>query len=263
MNLSVNFEIIYKNGSLYRPGELLDFYNLPASQTSLDLGNLPPFSSTAGNPPTVPLIAGQNYVIGMDASLTGSEGGVGYQYSESQSFTSFMPSNIAPPFAGPIYLPNTIFASGVVTYNFDLAVALGDSYNLDPALANSFIYKIGAGDPNFASVELPDIGNLNDYSLYLWKNGQWVFDAFLGADTLFNFGPGGVSEFEIRGIDPAVDASNGAEFMTQVTFTGDGTFDGSMTAVVPESSTWAMMLVGFAGLGYAGFRRKAARSVAA
>ena len=82
MNLSVNFEIIYKSESLYRPGELLDFYTLPASQTSLDLGDLPPFSSTAGNPPSIPLIAGQNYVIGIDAALTGSEGGVGYQYSE-------------------------------------------------------------------------------------------------------------------------------------------------------------------------------------
>jgi PEP-CTERM motif len=27
------------------------------------------------------------------------------------------------------------------------------------------------------------------------------------------------------------------------------------TAVVPEPSTWAMMMLGFAGLGYAGFRR--------
>ena len=139
---------------------------------------------------------------------------------------------------------------------------MGQSYNLDPELANSFIYRIGAGDPNFASVELPDIGNLADYALYLWENGQWVFDAFLGADTLFNFGPGGVSEFEIRGIDPAVDASSGVGFMTQVTFSGDGTFDGSMSAVVPEPSTWAMMLAGFAGLGYIGFRRKAASSVA-
>ncbi len=87
---------------------------------------------------------------------------------------------------------------------------MGQSYNLDPELANSFIYRIGDGDPNFASVELPDIGNLADYGLYLWENGQWVFDAFLGADTLLNFGPGGVSEFEIRGIDPAVDERTAA-----------------------------------------------------
>jgi hypothetical protein len=29
----------------------------------------------------------------------------------------------------------------------------------------------------------------------------------------------------------------------------------AFTPVVPEPSTWAMMLLGFAGLGYAGYRR--------
>ena len=38
--------------------------------------------------------------------------------------------------------------------------------------------------------------------------------------------------------------------------------DDNVTAV-PEPSTWAMMLLGFAGLGYAGFRtRKKAISIA-
>jgi PEP-CTERM motif len=32
---------------------------------------------------------------------------------------------------------------------------------------------------------------------------------------------------------------------------------GTMTAAVPEPSTWAMMLLGFAGLGYLGYRRRA------
>jgi PEP-CTERM motif len=32
--------------------------------------------------------------------------------------------------------------------------------------------------------------------------------------------------------------------------------DGNVTTLaVPEPSTWAMMLLGFAGLGYAGYRR--------
>jgi PEP-CTERM motif len=30
---------------------------------------------------------------------------------------------------------------------------------------------------------------------------------------------------------------------------------GSSTFVIPEPSTWAMMLIGFAGLGYGGYRR--------
>jgi subtilisin family serine protease len=39
-----------------------------------------------------------------------------------------------------------------------------------------------------------------------------------------------------------------------LTITGSGTF--AFGGAVPEPSTWAMMLVGFAGLGYAGYRTK-------
>jgi PEP-CTERM motif len=42
---------------------------------------------------------------------------------------------------------------------------------------------------------------------------------------------------------------------TGVSYTSDsGAFLSSPGTAVPEPSTWAMMLVGFAGLGYAGFR---------
>ncbi len=37
--------------------------------------------------------------------------------------------------------------------------------------------------------------------------------------------------------------------------TASGVFDSFVTATVPEPSTWAMMLLGFAGLGYAAYRR--------
>jgi len=33
------------------------------------------------------------------------------------------------------------------------------------------------------------------------------------------------------------------------------TFQSDLDAAVPEPTTWAMMLLGFAGLGYAGYRR--------
>jgi hypothetical protein len=38
-------------------------------------------------------------------------------------------------------------------------------------------------------------------------------------------------------------------------FTGDGTGVGNRGILVPEPSTWAMVLLGFAGLGYVGWRR--------
>jgi choice-of-anchor A domain-containing protein len=39
-------------------------------------------------------------------------------------------------------------------------------------------------------------------------------------------------------------------------------FDGALPSAVPEPSTWAMMLAGFAGLGFAGFRRARASAAA-
>ena len=37
--------------------------------------------------------------------------------------------------------------------------------------------------------------------------------------------------------------------------TASGAFDNFVSATAPEPSTWAMMLVGFAALGFAGYRR--------
>jgi hypothetical protein len=45
------------------------------------------------------------------------------------------------------------------------------------------------------------------------------------------------------------------------TITGSGTYSTTFT-LIPEPSTWAMMLIGFAGLGYAAFRRRAKRDPA-
>jgi hypothetical protein len=49
----------------------------------------------------------------------------------------------------------------------------------------------------------------------------------------------------IRGLDP----------FTTVTFATTGTAFEFTLGSVPEPSTWAMMVLGFAGLGYAAFRR--------
>ena len=48
------------------------------------------------------------------------------------------------------------------------------------------------------------------------------------------------------------DSNNGGTGNTDFGSLG---FSGGPTSAVPESSTWAMLLLGFAGLGLAGFRR--------
>jgi len=49
-------------------------------------------------------------------------------------------------------------------------------------------------------------------------------------------------------INSSFGTTGGAFILTSA---GDATF----TATIPEPSTWAMMLIGFAGLAYAGYRR--------
>lgn len=93
-----------------------------------------------------------------------------------------------------------IDSSGV--FHFNIAVTAGTATYIDPPIAIGYIYQTGAGNPDFASVDLPNIGNPSPYDLYLWNGTSFVFDTTLGPDTVFDFAAGGVGEFEVLGIDP-------------------------------------------------------------
>jgi hypothetical protein len=249
--------------------QAIDFFILPNTQTSFDLSKLGTVPG-AGGVPSIPLIAGHGYQISVEATLYGnnvpSDPSInGNELSTTRSFANFYPTSAPSPVTGPIYLPNVAMGPSGVIYNFDIDVTEGQSYNIDPASSRGFIYQIGAGDPNFASVDLPDIGNSNPYELLVWNGTKFVFVTYLGPDALFDFAAGGVSEFEVLGIDPSANLPllNGNAFVTTVTFTGSGTFTGTMTAVVPEPSTWTLLAIGFAGLGLTGWRRRPGQHAAA
>jgi hypothetical protein len=156
----------------------------------------------------------------------------------------------APP--GPIFIP-TADSSGI--FHFSISGIDPDiTYDLDPSVATGYIYSTGPGDPNFASVQLPDIGNPASYSLYLWDGSKFVFDALLAPETLFDFGPAGVDRFEILGIDPSlgVDPSNPTAFVTALTFAAAGDFTGTMTPIVAdvaEPGSIALLGIGLAAFG--------------
>ena len=142
-----------------------------------------------------------------------------------------------------------------------MTVQPGITYHLDPSVATGYIYQTASGNPNFASVSLPNIGNPNPYEVYIWNGTSFVFDTTLAADTVFDFAPGGVSRFEVLGIDPSLglDPNDGTAFITDLTFAGAGSFTGDMipiTTNVPEFSTWAMILMGFGAFGLTASRRR-------
>jgi hypothetical protein len=166
---------------------------------------------------------------------------------------------------------------GTTTYNFDTTFAtfnpaanaqlvIGSSSGLyaAPFGDNSQYTTIGTNpSPGSASLVLP-AGSFNYLGLY-WgsidlynsititdSGGTTVIDAatfpILNPAT-GNQGLGGSAYVNI------VDTNT----ITGVTFTSDQRafeFDNVTIASVPEASTWAMMLLGFLGLGFMAYRRK-------
>jgi hypothetical protein len=76
--------------------------------------------------------------------------------------------------------------------------------------------------------------------------GQWAVTAY-GPNWITFTGP------------PGTDMEEGQQFFVNIMLLdggGGAAFSGAWTGGVPEPSTWAMMLIGFAGLGFAGYRAR-------
>lgn len=90
---------------------------------------------------------------------------------------------------------------------------------------------------------------------------SFLTDATTGQDVVtINFNTATASESEFYDFAPTA-------FTTVGVFSQDGGAfgnDGTLTTAVPEPSTWAMMILGFCGLGFMAYRRKsgAALSIA-
>jgi PEP-CTERM motif len=211
--------------------------------------------------PSIGLTPGGSYAIGFQVIKTRDGGSDPSNsqadiLSDSRSFFDFSPPKPGSP---PVIQLPTIDEAGV--YHFNVLSVSPDSVTfIDPKIAIGYDYAIGAGDPNFASVILPDVGG-GHFELMFELGGKTVTDA-LNEGVQFFFGDGGVSAFEVAGIDPSamLDPGNAGAFVTGLTFASAGEFTGTMTPItattgVPEPSAWVMMLLGFVGLGYAGHRR--------
>src|SRR5271166_4573404 len=175
------------------------------------------------------LTPGTNYVVALKAQilfnltlpLDLSNANTAAQSVSYFDFTP-QPGTIQPP----IILP-TIDSNGV--YHFNLTVQPNTTYYIDPTVATGFIYTIGAGNPNFATVVLPNLQGSEPYTI-TWDNGLHA-EPVLGG-IIFNFPDQlGVSTFTVKGIDPAdgLDPRSGTEFVTGLTFITAGSFTGTMT----------------------------------
>jgi hypothetical protein len=128
-----------------------------------------------------------------------------------------------------VYLP-TITSVGA--YMFNISVIAGQTYFVDPAVATGYTYTTGAGNPNFASVELPAIQTA-PYTVSFLNNGVQETDT-VAPSTVLTFPSGGVGTFTVTGIDPAdnLDPANATAFVTGLTFVSSGSFTGTQTPIV-------------------------------
>jgi hypothetical protein len=220
--------------------------------------------------PTVALKSGGNYVINFQviqtrdgAAIPVSSGNADI-LTRSSSFFDFSP--VKPGSPSVIALP-TINQNGV--YNFQVGSVGPSSVTfIDPKIAVGYNYAIGTGNPNFASVILPNVGG-GHFDLSFLQGGKLITDP-LNAGIQFFF-TGGISAFTVTGIDPSakLDPSDATAFITGLTFVSQGAFTGTMTPIttntsaVPEPSTWAMMILGFTGIGFMTYRRRKSAAIAA
>lgn len=107
----------------------------------------------------------------------------------------------------------------------------------DPPFVNGFEYT-GTGGTLFDKITLPTgLGP----SFSVWTGGSSLGTFAAGAAV--DFVLGGVNSFQVRDINPSVDAANSNAFPLQIFFEGGG--NGSFTQVpldgVPEPSTWLLV----------------------
>lgn len=219
---------------------------------------------------------GRNYSVGIRVEELRASGEID---NASVSFFSFQALENVPN--NPVFLPTVDPVggpSGGPVYSFNVDVQGGQQILIDPVVAVGYDYAIGVGDPLFASVTLPDIGD-GIFDLFLFDGANNPFDS--GFDLLagvtfdfttqlallaaqLGFDPSnGIDMFRILGIEPSagLDPYDTTAFITGLTFAEDGTFTGTMTPisveVVPLPATVWLLISALGGMGLVGWRRRA------
>jgi hypothetical protein len=106
------------------------------------------------------------------------------------------------------------------------------------------------GSPNNGSEGSPAYGDDNYVTFY---NGANAIGTIEAGDLYSDFN--GVCNCQSPGYLLSIALPKGETYTSVVFGTTPSDFEFTITQSVPEPSTWAMMLLGFAGLGYAGFRK--------
>jgi hypothetical protein len=244
--------------SQFRPGsttaaDIVHSVTLPGSATSFTV----PAVLTAGGP----LKAGNAYVLNLQLIESRGGGPINGNFNiarRSSAFFDFTPlTSGAPlqvflPAVGPDPNPNDAFGA---PYQFNVRITDQQVRFIDPLLAIGYDFAIGSGDPNFASVIFPNVGD-GLFELTFGGSTQTV-----ASGVQFFFPSGGVSQFSVRGIETSagLDPNDVTAFITGLTWVGLGEFTGTMTpvmlfvpdAAVPLPGSLGLLVAGLAALAWA------------
>lgn len=215
------------DGSRITQSRLLHAKNLPATTTSYTLNEI--FSNAALGFPAA-LEIGKRYEVAVQLDLIAG----GSIKGRSRTFFEYSP--LTTTSAGvAVYLPS-VGPTGA--FKFDVTVNATDSYLIDPVIAVGYIYEVGAADPNFRSVSLPNIGD-GQFTIDVFDPGLGQYRPGFAASANTNYDfvamgyPLGVAKFRVKGIEAwaALDASNTTAFVTDVGFVAAGRFTGTMVPI--------------------------------
>jgi hypothetical protein len=165
-----------------------------------------------------------------------------------------------------ILVPDTITNPSLVSYGVSgFASGTADLVSTTPWTSGFLADFLGlsASPANPIGAYLPSTQGFDPAA-----TGFFVYEANLGTQTLP--GPGSESDAFLMTLNRQIPQGsyivgfiNEGNDTWQATANSGAIFETSSQAPIPESSTWAMMLLGFAGLSFAGFRRAKKESISA
>jgi hypothetical protein len=108
------------------------------------------------------------------------------------------------------------------SWEFEFSISDNEVVFIDPDVAIGYDYVVESG-PEIASVILPT-GFDADYELWLMGASGWEFTDNLTAQEEYFFGPDGVTEFRVLGIDTTnmIDPDDALAFVTGLSFVESG-----------------------------------------
>jgi hypothetical protein len=158
-----------------------------------------------------------------------------YIYEINASYSSSLPSSITGSFTiddsiGPASIANVDIhatlplAGGPFNFSFDQVVNPDQAWNVGLFWFSN--QSFGAGDTHFFAFFRPDTSS---------NDGSYI----IGQKLSGNFNQ---SEISVAGVNDWVDI--------------EGRMTRELASAIPEPSTWEMLLIGFAGIGVVGYRRR-------